>query len=112
MSAGCACATWRPRWGRNRAGHGANLFAVALLAAGLLGGILTMILQFVVSPLYYGMQGRYLFAFLPAFAVLAVWGWQFWWPARWKSGGLLAGLGLLALFDMGALVAILVYFYP
>jgi hypothetical protein len=68
--------------------------------------------QFLIERSVYPLVGRYLFPFISAFAITGLWGWQAWWPARWKAPGLLVAAGLLMALDFVALgLTIVPYFY-
>ena len=89
-----------------------RLAALTALGLGLTLNVVVLVAQLLIGPPIYVLTGRYLFPFIAAFGILAVWGWQAWWPARWKAHGLLVGLGLLAVVDFVAVVLTIVpYFY-
>jgi 4-amino-4-deoxy-L-arabinose transferase-like glycosyltransferase len=89
-----------------------SLGSLLLLGMGMSLSFLTLVAQFLIGPPIYSLVGRYLFPFISAFGILAVWGWQAWWPARWKVGGVLLGLTLLVALDFAALALTIVpYFY-
>lgn len=89
-----------------------QLGVLAGLAAGVAVSTGLIAAQFMLYPDLYAPTGRYSFPFIAAWAILLVWGWQFWWPARWKPLGLGLGLSLLIGLDMYALGAVIVpYFY-
>lgn len=91
-----------------------RLRLVAMTAVGLgpAFSLLVLVAQFLIGPPVYGLTGRYLFPFISVFGILAVWGWQAWWPARLKPAGVLLGLVLLSGVDFAALVLTIVpYFY-
>lgn len=91
---------------------GLRLGAILMLSAGLVFSLMLLVAQFLIGPPVYGLTGRYLFPFISAFGILAVWGWQAWWPVRWKRAGLLLGLGLFSIVDFYALALTMVpYFY-
>jgi 4-amino-4-deoxy-L-arabinose transferase-like glycosyltransferase len=88
-----------------------RIFSVLLFWAGLLFTGLAMVGQFLINPLWYGPQGRYVFPFVSAFAILAVMGWQALWPRRWSNYGLLLLMGMIILFDTFAWLSILWAYY-
>jgi hypothetical protein len=107
-------AAWVRAWlaRKSEAGHTFRLGALLLLGLGLLLNGLILTTQFLIGPPAYIPTGRYVFPYISAFAILAVWGWQAWWPRPWKAHGILIGLGLLAVVDFVAVVLTIVpYFY-
>ncbi len=88
-----------------------QLGALLLLGLGLALTLAVMVAQLLVDPRAYTLTGRYLFPFISAFGILAVWGWQAWWPARWKVPGILLGLILLAALDFTALALTMAPFF-
>jgi 4-amino-4-deoxy-L-arabinose transferase-like glycosyltransferase len=85
---------------------GLGLFGLALGAQ-----LALIVAQHVIEPAVYSFTGRYLFPFISAFAILTVWGWSAWWPARWKAGGVVLGLGLLVMLDMYAWIGVMLPFW-
>jgi 4-amino-4-deoxy-L-arabinose transferase-like glycosyltransferase len=86
--------------------------ALLLLGLGLVLGVVVLFAQFLLDPTNYPPTGRYLFPFISAFGILAVWGWQAWWPARWKARGVLLGLAMLTVVDFVAMALTMIpYFY-
>jgi len=86
-------------------------FALLLFSAGLLFTGLGMAAQYLLAPSWYPPQGRYLFPFIAAFAILGVWGWQAWLPRRWQAQGTLLGLGLLVIFDTVSWLTLVSVYY-
>ncbi len=85
---------------------GLGLFGLALGAQMAL-----IVAQHVIEPAVYSFTGRYLFPFISAFAILTVWGWSAWWPARWKAGGVMLGLGMLVMLDVYAWIGVMLPFW-
>lgn len=86
--------------------------ALILLGMGLVLALMILIFQFIIGPPVYLLTGRYLFLFISAFAILAAWGWQSWWPKRWQPVGLFSGVVLLVVLDLIAVwLTIVPYYY-
>jgi hypothetical protein len=86
--------------------------ALLLLGLGLVLCVVALAAQFLIAPLVYALNGRYLFPFISAIGILAVWGWQAWWPARWKVRGIMVGLAMLCVVDFVAVALTMTpYFY-
>jgi 4-amino-4-deoxy-L-arabinose transferase-like glycosyltransferase len=91
-------------------GSGLRAFGLSTMALGLLVTGLVMAAQYMVDS-FVAPQGRYLFPFISAFGILAVWGWRSWWPGKWQDPATLLGLGLLVLLDIISSATIISYFY-
>jgi hypothetical protein len=77
-----------------------DVLGTILLVAGVAAGVLLMAAQYIAAPSVYPPQGRYLFPFISAIGILAVMGWEAFWPARLRPSALLAGLLLTTAFDV------------
>ena len=110
MMVGCVLGAVRAIRSRRCPGSGLRAFALSTMALGLLVTGLVMAVQYVIDS-FVAPQGRYLFSFISAFGILAVWGWRAFWPARWQDPATLLGLGLLMLLDILSWTTIVSYFY-
>jgi 4-amino-4-deoxy-L-arabinose transferase-like glycosyltransferase len=89
-----------------------QLLLLGLLVAALAGQLALILGQHLIDPRSYTLTGRYLFPFISAFAILVVWGWSAWWPARWKPAGAVVGLALLVALDAYAIIGVMIpYWY-
>jgi hypothetical protein len=111
LMVGCVLGALRALLGRPSPGSGFRAFALVTMALGLLITGLLMATQYILAPVYYSPQGRYLFPFISAFGILAVWGWRSWWPSRWQDPATLLGLGLLMVLDAISWTTIISFFY-
>ncbi len=102
------------RYWRNSQGK-KNRYSLLPLFLISLGFFLTIALtlgQYVYDPVWYPPQGRYLFPFIAAFAVVVVWGWQAFFPMRFKNVGMWSFVGLFVIFDLICwATSIIPYFY-
>jgi len=99
LAIGLAVGLWRYRRS-SEALPAPSLWALIILASGLLVGFLLMVSQYLVAPASYFPQGRYLFPFVSAFAILACWAWAALWPSPRQSQALIFGWISLVLFDV------------
>jgi hypothetical protein len=112
MVAGCGIDwVWRGLAARPRFRLNYQSGALLLLGLGLVLSLVLLVAQFLIGPPVYALTGRYLFPFISAFGILAVWGWQAWWPARWKVQGIILGLVLLSVVDFAALALTIIPFF-
>lgn len=110
LGLGVATLSLLARW-RSQPAAGWQTWALALLTVALAGQLGLMLAQHLIDPRFYSLTGRYLFPFISAFAILAVWGWSAWWPGRLKPAGVLIGLGLLLALDVYALTGVMLPFW-
>jgi hypothetical protein len=110
LMVGCVLGALRAIRSRRSPGSGLRAFALSTMALGLLVTGLVMAVQYVIDS-FVAPQGRYLFSFISAFGILAVWGWRAFWPASWQDSATLLGLGLLMILDILSWTAIVSYFY-
>lgn len=82
--------------------HRLSLFAGALLLVGVLSTLAAMLALYLLTPETYPPQGRYLFPFLPALAILGTWSWRSFWPGSWRAASMWLALFLLAALDLYA----------
>jgi 4-amino-4-deoxy-L-arabinose transferase-like glycosyltransferase len=111
MMTGCILGALRAFRSWRSPGSGLRAFALSTMALGLLITGALMAAQYVLEPIYYSPQARYLFPFISAFGILAIWGWRSWWPGKWQDPATLLGLGLLVLLDVISSATIISYFY-
>jgi hypothetical protein len=111
VTAGCLVALVRALLARRQGPVGVKILGAALLAAGVAVGLLFMAAQYIAEPASYPPQGRYLFPFISAIGILAVIGWEAFWPERLRSVGLAVGLVLVAAFDLYCWAVLLIPYY-
>jgi hypothetical protein len=74
--------------------------AALWIGVGIAATVGSMVALYLNNPDWYPPQGRYLFPFLPALAILTVWGWHALWPRKLQPVALGALLLAALLFDL------------
>ena len=77
-------------------------FSAGLFITGILFTPAAMIARYLISPEFYPPQGRYLFPFFPALAIIGIWSWLSFWPRRFQTSALISTWIVLLFYDLDA----------